>query len=102
MVPSVNSSDDWIKAQNYFWEAIKNSNDLNLYESYLKQFPDGIYAALAKERIQRIKIADNEGKRNKKSVNQKKNLTNQLDQNPLKSDLPVVIGREFHHHEIKS
>ncbi len=38
-----------------FWDSIKNSNYASDYEAYLKQYPNGRFAALAKSRIERIK-----------------------------------------------
>lgn len=37
-----------------FWESIKNSNFASDYEAYLKQYPNGRFAALAKARIERL------------------------------------------------
>ncbi|PLP96355.1 formylglycine-generating enzyme family protein [Cupriavidus pauculus] len=38
-----------------FWDSIKNSNYATDYEAYLKQYPNGRFAALAKSRLDRIK-----------------------------------------------
>lgn len=40
-----------------FWDSIKNSNYAADYEAYLKQYPNGRFAALAKTRLERIKAA---------------------------------------------
>ncbi|WER44987.1 formylglycine-generating enzyme family protein [Cupriavidus sp. WKF15] len=40
-----------------FWESIKNSNYAGDYEAYLKQYPNGRFAALAKARIERLAAA---------------------------------------------
>ncbi|SDC16133.1 Formylglycine-generating enzyme, required for sulfatase activity, contains SUMF1/FGE domain [Cupriavidus sp. YR651] len=40
-----------------FWDSIKNSNYASDYEAYLKAYPNGRFAALAKARIERIRAA---------------------------------------------
>jgi len=40
-----------------FWDSIKNSNYAADYEAYLKQYPNGRFAALAKTRLDRIKAS---------------------------------------------
>lgn len=40
-----------------FWESIRNSNFASDYEAYLKQYPNGRFAALAKARIERLSAA---------------------------------------------
>jgi hypothetical protein len=40
-----------------FWESIKNSNYAGDYEAYLKQYPNGRFASLAKARIERLAAA---------------------------------------------
>ncbi|CAG9174825.1 Hercynine oxygenase [Cupriavidus laharis] len=40
-----------------FWESIKNSNYAGDYEAYLKQYPNGRFAALARARIERLSAA---------------------------------------------
>lgn len=40
-----------------FWDSIKNSNYAADYEAYLKQYPNGRFAALAKTRLERIRAA---------------------------------------------
>lgn len=40
-----------------FWESIKDSNYASDYEAYLKAYPNGRFAALAKARIERLKAA---------------------------------------------
>ncbi|MCC6468078.1 MAG: caspase family protein [Alphaproteobacteria bacterium] len=44
-------------AQVAFWETMGKSGNLGDYEDYLRQFPDGIYAGLAKRRIADLKRA---------------------------------------------
>lgn len=36
-----------------FWDSIKNSKDVKFFQSYLKQFPDGIFASIAKLKIEK-------------------------------------------------
>jgi len=38
-----------------FWRAIKDGNDPEDFELYVKQFPSGIYAGLAKRKIEKLK-----------------------------------------------
>jgi formylglycine-generating enzyme required for sulfatase activity len=38
-----------------FWDSIKNSNQISDYEAYLKAYPDGRFAGLAKSRIDRLR-----------------------------------------------
>ncbi len=40
-----------------FWDSIKNSNYAADYEAYLKQYPNGRFAALAKARLERLRAA---------------------------------------------
>ena len=40
-----------------FWDSIKNSTYAADYEAYLKQYPNGRFAALAKTRLDRIKAS---------------------------------------------
>ena len=40
--------------ENIFWQAIKDSDDPNMYREYLRQFPSGVYAGLAKLKIQKL------------------------------------------------
>ena len=40
-----------------FWRAIKDGNDPEDFELYVQQFPNGIYAALAKRRIAKLRGA---------------------------------------------
>jgi len=40
-----------------FWDSIKNSNYPSDYEAYLKQYPNGRFAALAKARIERLRAS---------------------------------------------
>ncbi|WP_225934271.1 hypothetical protein [Cupriavidus sp. EM10] len=40
-----------------FWDSIKNSNYAADYEAYLKQYPNGRFAALARTRLDRIKAS---------------------------------------------
>lgn len=61
--PEVQSSQQTLRAQQVqslelaFWEAIKNSQNAEDYEAYLKAFPNGVFAPLAKIRAERYKRA---------------------------------------------
>ena len=37
-----------------FWKSIKDSNDSDMYREYLRQFPSGVYAGLAKLKIKKL------------------------------------------------
>ena len=37
-----------------FWQSIKDSNNRNMFREYLRQFPSGIYAGLAKIKLQEL------------------------------------------------
>ena len=37
-----------------FWDFIKNSQNVNLFQQYLIKFPDGVFANLAKNKIAKI------------------------------------------------
>jgi hypothetical protein len=37
-----------------FWQSIKDSNDPDMYREYLRQFPSGVYAGLAKLKIRKL------------------------------------------------
>jgi hypothetical protein len=37
--------------ENIFWQSIKDGNDPDMYREYLRQFPSGVYAGLAKLKI---------------------------------------------------
>src|SRR4030095_4313085 len=43
-----------------FWRAIKDGNDPDDFELYVQQFPNGIYAALAKRKIAKLRGAARE------------------------------------------
>ena len=38
-----------------FWRAIKDGNDADDFELYVRQFPNGMYAALAKRKIAKLR-----------------------------------------------
>ena len=38
-----------------FWESVRDSNDPALYDAYLKTFPNGIFAVIAKQKIETLK-----------------------------------------------
>jgi hypothetical protein len=40
--------------ENIFWQSIKDSNDADMYREYLRQFPSGVYAGLAKLKIKKL------------------------------------------------
>jgi uncharacterized caspase-like protein len=40
--------------QNIFWQSIKGSNDADMFQAYLKKFPEGVYAELAEIKIKNL------------------------------------------------
>ena len=52
--PPVQPSPDSL-SELIFWQSIQNSNDPSFFEAYLSQYPNGAYAALARNRLNRIK-----------------------------------------------
>ena len=62
--PPVAANTNNNRADELFWEAIKDSKDADDYASYLKKFPQGIYADIAQRRakkasLEALKIPDN-------------------------------------------
>ena len=55
-----------------FWRAIKDGNDPDDFELYVQQFPNGIYAALAKRKIAKLKGVAPEETSGKASEQEKK------------------------------
>ncbi len=52
---------DVTKREDYellFWESIKDTNNADMYESYLNKFPQGMFANLAKIKINQMKKKD--------------------------------------------
>jgi hypothetical protein len=47
-----------LKTQLIFWESIKDSKDQKMFEEYLRKFPQGIFAGLAKINIKKISQRD--------------------------------------------
>lgn len=41
-----------------FWDSIKDSKNPQLYDAYLKRYPNGAFAAIAKIRVKQLKVAD--------------------------------------------
>ena len=52
-VPKVHQST--LNKDMLFWQSIKDSNDPTLFEAYLKAFPNGIFALIAKRKIEALK-----------------------------------------------
>jgi hypothetical protein len=52
-IPKVHQSD--LNKDMLFWESVRDSNDPALYDAYLKTFPDGIFALIAKRKIETLK-----------------------------------------------
>jgi carboxyl-terminal processing protease len=49
------SADGSMNVQKVYWDSIESSTDPAEFESYLNKFPDGLYAPLAKDRIEKLK-----------------------------------------------
>ena len=62
---------DRLRADVVFWESIKDSSVRADFEAYLRQFPDGIFAELARNRVEALRVADD----------------------PAASDPPTVVSR---------
>jgi hypothetical protein len=43
------------QAELLFWESIKDSNNPAVFDAYLKQFPNGVFAALAQAKLDELK-----------------------------------------------
>jgi uncharacterized caspase-like protein len=48
------------QAELLFWDSIKNSDNPATFEAYLKQFPNGIFAGLARAKVDELKSASTE------------------------------------------
>ena len=44
-----------------FWESIRQSDDCEMFNEYLSQFPNGKFSGLAKIHLQRLKCSDSKG-----------------------------------------
>ncbi len=56
--PSANQSNPTLKSGEMeleFWRSIKESNDANDYDAYVRQFPQGVYATLAMRKIAKLR-----------------------------------------------
>lgn len=56
--PSANQSNPTLKSGEMeleFWRSIKDSNDANDYDAYVRQFPQGVYATLAMRKIAKLR-----------------------------------------------
>ncbi|UCE05053.1 MAG: adenylate/guanylate cyclase domain-containing protein, partial [bacterium] len=71
-----------LKAQLVFWETIKDSEDRNMYEEYLRKFPDGIFAGLAQLNVEKYSKYDTTQK--KDSGRTKDKMHEKMPQGPRK------------------
>jgi serine/threonine-protein kinase len=56
--PSANQSSPTLKSGEMeleFWRSIKDSNDANDYDAYVRQFPQGVYATLAMRKMAKLR-----------------------------------------------
>ncbi|MDW3203898.1 MAG: caspase family protein [Alphaproteobacteria bacterium] len=53
----VSAEDSNADAEIEFWRSIATSNDLALFETYLAQYPDGLFAGIARQRIDSLTAA---------------------------------------------
>jgi uncharacterized caspase-like protein len=51
------SSDARLSLEKTFWESIKDSRDPKEFEAYLSQFPEGVFALLARTRLENLRPA---------------------------------------------
>ncbi|MBT6200716.1 MAG: PEGA domain-containing protein [Bacteroidetes Order II. Incertae sedis bacterium] len=52
--PAQTASADQGALELVFWQSIKDSDDPDLYKEYLRQFPEGVYAGLAKIKLRNV------------------------------------------------
>ena len=52
--PAQTASVDQGALELVFWQSIKDSDDPDLYKEYLRQFPEGVYAGLAKIKLRNV------------------------------------------------
>ena len=52
--PAQTASADQGALELVFWQSIKDSDDPDLYKEYLRQFPEGVYAGLAKIKLRKV------------------------------------------------
>jgi tetratricopeptide (TPR) repeat protein len=62
--PEKNSS-----LEDEYWNNIKGSDEIKDYEAYLREYPSGRYAALARQRMSKYEARDEEGMTAKQRVN---------------------------------
>ena len=55
--PASGTVDMRLSMEKTFWESIKDSRDAKEFEAYLAQFPDGVFAMLARSRLESLKPA---------------------------------------------
>jgi len=55
--PATGTTGGRSRADVVFWESIENSHNVDAYRAYLDQFPTGVFAALAKLRIEQLESA---------------------------------------------
>ena len=48
---------DPTQADMLFWKSVKDSTNVDMVREYLKQFPDGMFAGLARIRIKELEAA---------------------------------------------
>ena len=53
--PSAASSDSQLEAEVELWKSIKDAGQASLFEDYLRQYPDGRFASVAKAKILELK-----------------------------------------------
>jgi hypothetical protein len=52
------SVDTRMNVERTFWESIKDSRDPKEFDAYIQQFPDGVFAMLARGRLQQLQNAE--------------------------------------------
>jgi tetratricopeptide (TPR) repeat protein len=70
-------------SQREFWDSIKNSTDPEDFRAYLKEFPDGLFASLARNNLRRIEEAI---KKTTQNINESKRGTSEESSSISKQD----------------
>jgi len=56
--PSAGSTSEDQELEIVFWESIKDADDTEMYKEYLRQFPNGVFAGLAKIRMAQLLLGN--------------------------------------------
>ena len=81
------NSDDSAKYEVIYWESVKDSNNVKMFRSYLKKYPNGMFSELAKIQIEHLEEEAN----NTASANSKNIITSKQKASPLLRNTPVRL-----------